>query len=152
MINSVTLFLVRELRQTFIFFLPCHCISPARSCLRSSRPLTFPLGIEASFRSCVTHNTRAWKNEREGRIVVVVVVVVARFTLGGGDSGSASLLPKRSVRVVSRLSRAKKFSRECVVDRGGGRGNYYRVIAPRETNKRVGSLARSLACLMSARW
>lgn len=90
MINSVTLFLVRELRQTFIFFLPCHCISPARSCLRSSRPLTFPLGIEASFRSCVTHNTRAWKNEREGRIVVVVVVV-ARFTLGGGDSQEAQV-------------------------------------------------------------
>lgn len=54
-------------------------------------------------------------------------------------------MPKRPVRarnaIVPEL-KAKKFSRECVVRGGGGRGNYYRVIAPRETNKRLGSLAR----------
>lgn len=46
--------------------------------------------------------------------------------------------------------RGKKFSRECVVHGGGGGGNYYRVIAPRETNKRLGfKRAREFARIRS---
>lgn len=84
-----------------------------------------------------------WKNERREkkgrRRRCEIYIGRRRFT------GRASLLPKRPVRarnaIVPEL-KAKKFSRECVVRGGGGRGNYYRVIAPRETNKRLGSLAR----------
>lgn len=84
-----------------------------------------------------------WKNERREkkgrRRRCEIYIGRRRFT------GRASLLPKRPVRarnaIVPEL-KAKKFSREYVVRGGGGRGNYYRVIAPRETNKRLGSLAR----------
>lgn len=85
-----------------------------------------------------------WKNERREkkgrrRRRCEIYIGRRRFT------GRASLLPKRPVRVRNAIVpelKAKKFSRECVVRGGGGRGNYYRVIAPRETNKRLGSLAR----------
>lgn len=82
----------------------------------------------------------SWKNEgrekgrrrrRRGEIYIGRRRIHGEGKFVGKASGSARL---------TRLSpiRGKKFSRECVVHGGGGGGNYYRVIAPRETNKRLG--------------
>lgn len=94
----------------------------------------------------------SWKNEgrekgrrrrRRGEIYIGRRRIHGEGKFVGKASGSARL---------TRLSpiRGKKFSRECVVHGGGGGGNYYRVIAPRETNKRLGfKRAREFARIRS---